>query len=264
LEPVQSRAFGQLFGQTFRLSLHRFFKLLTIYLMFMVPIGVAEALLSYRAELSDQVLAAIFSGLVALVWPIPRAAVMMAVSDRFTGNTTSIRLAFRVAFHRGGTLIGVGLLVKVLVGVGLVFLLIPGLIFLVLFAVAEEVVVFENRTLGQALARSCELARGRWLFILFFLLVLALTLLVPMNVAAAVVKAVFCETGFIATAFESLTTILFTLVMGVGTLCLYMSLRAEKDGLTGPDLADQVGQVVESLPVPVAPRKSTPKKPRPE
>jgi len=260
LEPVQSRALGQLFSQTFRLSLHRFFKLLTIYLMFMVPIAIASAVLSYRAGMSDRVLAAIFSGLVVLVWPIPRAAVMMAVSDRFTGNTTSIRLAFRVAFHRGGTLIGIGLVVKVLFVLGLV-LLIPGLIVLALFAVAEEAVVFENRTLGQALARSRELTRGRRLFILFFFLVLALTLVVPMNIAAAVVKAVFCETGFIATAFESLTKVLFTLVMGVGTLCLYVSLRAEKDGLTGADLADQVGQVVESLPVPVAPRKKPPQEP---
>jgi len=256
LEPVQSRALGQLFSQSFRLSLHRFFKLITLYLMLMVPLGVAQMVLSYRAVVSDVALATIFPSLVGLVWPIPRAAVMIAVSDRFTGNTTSIRLAYRIAFHRGGTLIGLGLVIYLLFFLGFVLLVIPGLIVITLFAVAMEAAVFEELTLGAALARSRDLTRGRRLFTLCFLVVLTLTLLVTKGIANAVVQGTFGDASLITTAFDQLTTVLSTLVMGVGCLCLYLHLRAEKEGFTGADLADRVDRVADSLPVPVSARAS--------
>jgi len=252
-EAMPPRDFGDLFTQTFRIAFRMFFKLLTIYLMFLVPIGVAQLVLEYDADLGEMPIRMFFALAVLFVWPIPRAAGLMAVTDRFTGNTTSIRRCYRVAFRKAGTLIGISIVVSVLTVFGLVLFIIPGLIVLAAFSVATEAAVVEDLPMRRALGRSRELTRGRRIFIVFFLGVLALTVLVPKAVVSGVMTWFFDEADFIAVVVNQFTDIVFTLIMGVATACLYLDLRVRESGLTARELADRVEELEEGMRPPPPP-----------
>ena len=101
---LRASGFGDLVSQSFGLAFDRFFKLLTIYLMFLVPVGAAGAVLRFEASAADAMLYGFVSFVTAFLWVFPRGAGLVAITDAFTGETTSVRRCYRAVFDRPGTL----------------------------------------------------------------------------------------------------------------------------------------------------------------
>jgi len=160
--------------------------LLILVLIVFVPIGFLEALMNQLEadELSPAlgliVVTLVVSALMGEVLYSGAVAALLAKTP--TGERPSIaRLVRELPW---GRLIAADILVSVLVVIGLVLLIAPGIVFLAWFAFVAPVIEIEDRGLRDGLRRSRELVRGR------FWVVLAAILGVTLASEAAIAGAV--------------------------------------------------------------------------
>ena len=130
-----------------------------------------------------------------------------------------------------GKLLALGGVQHVVIMVGLMALIAPGLFVLSLWMVALPAIIVERSTVGGALDRSAALTRGRrWLVLGIFMLVA-----IP---AILVVEILGALTGIVVVTWlleAALSTVLVSL-----TVVLYASLRGEKEGVTPEQIAAAV------------------------
>lgn len=134
------------------------------------------------------VLMAPYSAVAAIVvW----AALVHQTSRAMTGGAVSLGDGYRRALRRFFPLLGAGIVAMVLIGLGFMLFIVPGvLIALMFFAVVQAVVIEEEGPLS-ALGRSRELAREGWARIFGVLFVTWLIVFLP-------TMAVFGGLGFLA------------------------------------------------------------------
>lgn len=113
--------------------------------------------------------------LTLILQPIGTAASLHVIAQEFIGQRASLGDAFHFAFHRFGRLLGASLLAGLLIGLGSLLCLVPGIVFLIWYILVGQVVVVEGLKGDKALQRSKSLGvgfRGRifGLWILFLLL----------------------------------------------------------------------------------------------
>jgi hypothetical protein len=184
--------------------------------------------------------------LTVILQPLGIAATLYIIAQDFVDKKASIGEAFNFAFRRFGILLGTSILVGLVVGVGSLFCIVPGLIFLFWYMLTGQVVVVEGLGGTRAMARSKDLTngfRGRvaGLFFLFFIISM---------IFGAVVGAL----GYVLPAYEMVTTstgvrsipnytnntihvvvsfLVNTLVQTYNAVCmtlLYFDLRIRKEG----------------------------------
>jgi len=97
----------------------------------------------------------------AVLGAIASAAATFVVSDSYMGRTISAKEAFQRATPYIGRLIMLGLLMSLVIGLGLVFFLIPGLILLTGLALSTPAMVIEGLPAAtDSMGRSWSLTRG--------------------------------------------------------------------------------------------------------
>ncbi len=127
-----------------------------------------------------------------------------------------------------GKLLALGIVQYVVIMLGLIALIAPGLYVLSLWMVAMPAIVVERLTVGGALDRSAALTRERrWLVLGTFALVAVPAVLVLQIVGT--VTGIFIVTWLLDAA---LSTVLVSL-----TVVLYALLRGEKEGTTAAQIA---------------------------
>ena len=156
------------------------------------------------------------------------AAVVFAAYRHLKGQPVQAGEALRKGLARFLPVFIAAVIVGVLTVIGLILLIIPGLIVLVLFAVAIPAVVAEGTGPIDGMQRSLELTQGNRLTVFFvilgvFVLNFAVTLL---NGALSAVLPGFI-TGLITIALQLLTTSVFATFTAV----LYFRLREAKEGV---------------------------------
>lgn len=198
------------------------------------------------------VLAGFVSGLVAMVVGLVVYAITQGALVRATVAHSQGRVAgFAESAKAGATVIVPLLLVAVISGLGVVlgllFLLVPGLMLLCIWAVATPAVVEERSGPLAALSRSSDLTRGaRWkIFGLFLVLFVLQWLLAAIyGVLTAAVFSVDLNdpgAGGSTLAFFAMQAVVETVsaaVSGVVLASLYVELRDWKDGPAVETLAD--------------------------
>jgi len=101
--------------------------------------------------------------LLLVLQPIGTAAILHVISEEFAGRHVSAGNALRFALTRFLPLLGTSLLAGLIIGVGFLLLIIPGIIFLIWYAFVGQVVVVEGLSGNDALSRSKALTAGyRW------------------------------------------------------------------------------------------------------
>lgn len=151
------------------------------------------------------------------------------------GRSRPLPEALRAALGKVLPMLGAALLVGLGVGLGFIFLIVPGAILAVMWVVALPVVAADTANPIRALGRSRALTKGnRWR-------IFGLTLLVWLVVI--VVEGVFfgvaagmgaigggAGLGLPGVAFVSLFSFAFSLLLSVGSAALYVQLRELKGG----------------------------------
>jgi hypothetical protein len=177
-------------------------------------------------------------------------ALSRGLLDAYVGLPTGWRHSLEYAGERLGPLIWLSLLTSLVVIVGFILFILPGIYLLVALSVSVPVLMFEGISGPAALARSRELVTGRWWATLGALLVgLVLIIVVDFVIAALVgaiesgghansVGLVVVLSGIAAVVSNVLTYPLLAAITAV----IYIDLRHRKEGLE----PGQVGTGVES------------------
>jgi MFS family permease len=234
--PLRPLSLGEVLDVSFGLYRARFVPLLLIA----VVCRLFPILLAVYFEVADPAFSLLWlrllTGLISLVLiAIAVAASTFIVADAYLGRETSAVQALSRATPLIGNLIGISILTSLLVFLGLVLLIVPGLICLAGLMLSPVVAVIEGPPRSRdAMQRSWQLARGFKGKILLTMLVAFLLLVVPTMVLGAVGGLVGAVTG------EPVALLLFviSLVMQVFVYpfvyvvqtVLYYDLRVRKEG----------------------------------
>ncbi len=148
------------------------------------------------------VMIVVFGGLILLffliVSPVTEAATIWAVSEAYLDGRPSVSGAMGFAFKRLRSLLWTKLLASLLITLGMLLFIIPGVILAFRYFLASYVVVIEGKSGGEALKRSGQLMKGNAgrVFVLGFLVAIIGSLvgmvvgLVPVPEVAMVLSAV--------------------------------------------------------------------------
>jgi hypothetical protein len=167
------------------------------------------------------------------------ATVGCGTAQYLQGNAPPAAAALAQGLKRGGAIIGLAASTTLLVGVGLLLLVVPGIVIALMFCVAVPVLMVEGRGVRDSLARSRELTRGlRWPLLgvflaaaagcmaLLALVTLPFDFLLPQDGAITLVGAI------LEMAAQLFTTVFMAVVVAVA----YHELRAAKDGVSTAEL----------------------------
>lgn len=158
------RNVGEIVDATFTFYRANFVTIVTVTMIVAVPPAIVKL-----AVPADFVRLVDFIG--NLLIPIAQGAIALIVAATVErGETLDVGQAYRGTKGRKRSLIAVQIASGLLVGIGFILLIVPGLIALAWTAVCVPVVVIEQVGYSKAIDRSRALAAGRWMPVLGTLL----------------------------------------------------------------------------------------------
>ena len=163
------------------------------------------------------------------------AATTFVVSGAYLGNEVRAEKALRSAWRLIGPLILLSLMTSLVIGVGLVLLVVPGVIFIAGLAVSTVAMVLEQPISATgAMSRSWELSRGFRGKALLTLIVTTLLLVIPTMIAGVLAGLAGLLLGtqpaLVAEALVGVLQIFVYPFMYVALTVLYYDLRVRKEG----------------------------------
>lgn len=170
-----------------------------------------------------------------VVTPIATGAVVYTVFQRMRGRSPGMGDSLRVGLSLLGSVVGVAILQGLATVLGTMLLVIPGILFAVMYSLAVPVAVEERPGIGQSMSRSADLTYNhRWeiFWVLAAFLLLAFGLAFVAGLAGTLNKAL--EIG--------LTIALNVLTVGLSATAytvMYYRLRSLKESLD----VDQIASV---------------------
>lgn len=143
-------------------------------------------------------------------------------------------------------MVGLMILISLVAGLGLVFLIVPGIILYIMFILAVPVLVQERRGVIGSMVRSAELTRGsRWrIFLLLLLFLVAYMVVGGVIGAIAGVSLVSLDvasvqgSSLLLAAVQAIMSAIVGLLAAVMIASLYVELRIVREGTTMTGLAE--------------------------
>lgn len=236
---------GEVLDAAFALYRSRFAPLLVIAVVCRV-LPILLAVYFELAPVSDllivlQLLASLLS---LILVAIAVAASTFVVSDAYLGRETTAGAALSRALPYVVTLVGISILTSLLVGLGFLLLVVPGLVFLAGFLLSPVVAVIEDQRISSdAMRRSWQLSKGFKGKVLLTMLVATLLLLVPILALSGMggVLGIELWEGPVGVLLFVIPLVLqvfvYPFVYVVQTV-LYYDLRVRKEGFDLEVLAD--------------------------
>ena len=193
--------------------------------------ALAGSLSVYMLGLLGTLVTAFF--LYGIIVPLTNGALTIAAADRILGGRAEWREVWMLLFRRLGKLLSAVIPAAIVVTLGCLFFVIPGLVLALFFAFVSPVVLIEGLGGRAALERSTALVRSDWLRVALVLMSFAVVRFVAQLVANIFVAPTAIFVG-------SLLSDLFTMVMlpipVLGTVLLYFDVRRKRDNFTNDNL----------------------------
>jgi len=200
-------SFGEVLSKTFELYQRDFTKYFVIFAVVEVVIGIVTALAQHAFILptlpsnptSQQVMnwfPGFFGALVPLVasillvtvvfYPIAQGSTIKLASEQIEKGQTDIGASIRFAASKLLWIWALSIVVGIIVVLGFIALVIPGIILAIMFSLAFPVLIIENKGILDSMGRSRELVSRRWLKTFAIFLVLGIVI----GIAAVIVNAI--------------------------------------------------------------------------
>jgi len=183
------------------------------------------------------------------------AAAVVIVSDAYLGRERSLGAVLRAVFSRFGSIWGVAFMKNLMIGLGLLLLVVPGVIaFIVTFAMVPAVLI-DGASASESFDRSRDLARGSWGRILGAQLLGFMLMYLAYFGALFGIGILFEMAGGISEAAaellaQALLTALYPLPATV-TVLLYYDMRIRKEAFDLQMLIDAVPAIEPAAAPPV-------------
>jgi hypothetical protein len=169
--------------------------------------------------------------LYGIIVPLTNGALTISVADRVLGGKAEWREVWMLLFRRLGMLLSAVVPAAIVVAIGFVFFIIPGLVLGMLFAFVSPVVLIEGIGGRAALERSTTLVRSDWLRVTLVVLVFGLLRAVAQMVAGVLIPH---SAIFLSSLLGDLITMVLLPVPVLGMVLLYFDVRRKRDNFT-PD-----------------------------
>jgi len=178
-----------------------------------------------------------------------RGALTKSVSESYLGTEITVGQAYRFVWPKFLTLIGAGILVVLVVFLGLLLLVVPGIIFGLWFALTTPAIVVENLKAIEGMSRSKALASGnlgKILSVGFLVIVISWVAGIPFGLAGSFLgRILFFNNIMLMTFVKQLTSvvgqILIVPIGAIAYILLYYDLRIRKEGFDLEMLANSIG-----------------------
>ena len=167
-----------------------------------------------------------------------QGALTKSVSEFYIGHEITVGQAYKFVLPKFLTLLGAGFLVSLIVGLGFMMCIVPGVIFSLWLALTTPSIIVENLRATQGMSRSKALASGNLgkIFCVGFLVMLITwAISIPFGWGGLIVgKILFASNvllgNFISQLFSLIGQILAMPVGAAAFILLYYDMRIRKEG----------------------------------
>jgi hypothetical protein len=254
---IRPRGLGEILSEAFRIYKENASKLLLIVAVVVVPLSLISAVavrllgkpklhrvgatIEYSRSFAVTVVVLIIGAAIGvIIWAILQAAMLRGAAEATIGDPVDVEASYRWGLRRFGSVLLLAILVGIVVALGFILLIIPGIIFLVFLSVSEPALIVENRRGTEAMSRSWNLVRGHFWHALVVILVAAIIT----GVVGGIIGALGGSNWFVRwifTAIAQIITVPFTVLV---TVLLYLDLRARKEALTAATLRAELASTM--------------------
>ncbi len=267
----QPMSIGQILDRAFRLYRANFVRFLTIVAVIQVPVALISMIIMLWVQSSARtvvetssngpqfnstvIIATVVGGIVfalavILAQFLSNAALIKNVSASYTGGDVSVGQAYRLVLPRLLTIVLASILVTILVGLGLILLVVPGIIFMFWFTLTTQCIVVENISATRGMKRSKQLVKGNLgkVFGLSFVVALItyvatfLFTSVGRLICAALTEEQVMARTVINQVFSTAANILVMPISAAAMILLYYDFRIRKEGFDLEMLAKSLSQ----------------------
>jgi glycerophosphoryl diester phosphodiesterase family protein len=246
---LPARGLGDILSAAWQIYTKNAASLLLIVAVVVVPLSFIGALVSGVVFNEDETVRAgvvsgnrsavvgLFVGLILaliglVIVFVLQAAILRGAAQATIGDPVDVEASYRWGLRRFPSVLLLAILVGITVLVGFILLIIPGLIFIVMFSVAIPVLVIENRKGTEAMSRSWNLVKGHFWHVVLVLIVTALIT----GLVSGIVGAIGGHNWFIAWIFDAVAQIITAPFTALVSVLLYLDLRARSEALTAEQL----------------------------
>ena len=207
-KPLRELNLGEILGQTFNLYFSKFFLFFLPFLVAGVLNGAwgevvswifplpkepdltapSDVLLSYLSSLLGVMVATLFLTLLVswIVNTIVGGMTVKVASDVLERRSIDLSETLNFTVSRLPSLLGAGIVTGILIAVGFICLVVPGIILTIMFSLVVPAIVIERTGALESLSRSRRLVGRRWLKTFGLLLVVGIIILVATLIFSAV------------------------------------------------------------------------------
>jgi hypothetical protein len=256
MEGSQPLAVGEIVSAAFDLYKRQATHLWTIVAIIIVPVEAIVVVLE-RIILSSGItyardgtiyttdsgalltLVVVVLGFIAAVVTV--GALSKALLDAYTGHPTDWRHSVRFASDRLGALILLAILTGLLLAVGYVLFIIPGIYLTVCWLCAVPVLMFEGIGNWGALERSRELIKGHW-WTTFGAVLVGLLCIIGLSIVLGIIFAGISNSGHVSVILvisgisRIISAIITYPIVAAVSAVTYVELRARKEHVAAGDL----------------------------
>lgn len=248
-------SFGETLGQTFNLYFDNFVPLFVISLVSTLPLIVFTFIRiesgTYYSESNRLIAVLTFLIIFVVVNTLCTALTIELISKRYLKQHQGIGTYVRNVLPFIFPIVGLSILEVIIIGIGLVAFLLPGIYLFLGLSVAVQVLIVERKRVMESISRSFVLTRGRKLEILGYFLIVLFVLKQILIDILLVPKVFYPLIGNMDTAFNTklilangvyyLVQVLFNPISACLFILIYFNLRIEKEGFDLEHLVDQFG-----------------------
>lgn len=215
---------GSVFDRVFAIYRDQFTLLIPAALILFVPVAILNGLVLSSGSILGSLLAAAIAA-VATYWY--QGMVVSAAEDILDGrrdHTVGSLLSSTTPVI--APLFGAGLLAGIAVAIGFVFLIVPGLYLLTIWAVIAPVIVLERAGVFESFGRSRHLVKGNgWQVFGVIVILFLLGFVIQLIISAAI------DDSFALLALADLIVrLLVAPLSGLAAAVMYFGLKAAKEG----------------------------------
>jgi hypothetical protein len=160
-----------------------------------------------------------------IVSPIASAAITYAISEVYLGRSVEFGESMKFGLRLFMRLVGTAFLMMLLIILGLVLLIIPGLYLALAYLLTYQVIVIEDLGGWSALKRSQELTKNNMLRVLAIYLV---TMILGAVVGAGV-ELVSAQIPYLGVMLSAAVQAIFTAYMSAAFVVVYFDIRCRKE-----------------------------------
>jgi hypothetical protein len=257
--PLPARGLGDILQAAFEIYRRNAAQLLLIVAIIVVPLSILGYLVSHFAFAANtrtetiagqrvevlqsrsffvSLLAALLAAAISvIITAILQAAMLRAAAQATIGDPVDVESSYRWGLRRFGSVLLVSIMVGIVVAIGFILLIIPGIIALTFLAVAVPALVVENVRGTDAMRRSATLVSGHFWHVLGVIVVAAIIT----GIIGSLIRAIGGSNTVLGAIFGAIGQIIVAPYSALVSVLLYLDVRARRENLTAPRLRAELG-----------------------